>query len=80
VRGRKPTSEAFAVVVGAGSQVRTFSREFDIPERHMEKVESLADELAARLRGEGLRPEVMMAALGRACMRLADDGGEREDG
>ncbi len=80
VRGRKPTSEAFAVVVGAGSQVRTFSREFDIPERHREKVESLADELAARLRGEGLRPEVMMAALGRACMRLADDGGEREDG
>ncbi len=80
VRGRKPTSEAFAVVVGAGSQVRTFLREFDIPERHREKVESLADELAARLRGEDLRTEVMMAALGRACMRLADDGGEREDG
>lgn len=76
VRGRKPSSEAFAVVVGAGAQARTFSREFDIPERHRDKVESLADELAAKLRSEGLRTEVLMAALGRACMRLAREGEE----
>lgn len=81
VRGRKPTSDAFAVVVGAGSQVRTFSREFDIPEHHREKVESLADELATKLRSEGLRTEVLMAALGRACMRLAqDDEGQESNG
>jgi len=80
VRGRKPRSEAFAVVVGAGAQARTFSWEFDVPERHREEVESLADELAARLRSEGLRTEVLMAALGRACMRLAQEGGEEHNG
>jgi hypothetical protein len=80
VQGRKPSSEAFAVVVGAGSQIRTFSREFDIPERHREKVENLADELASRLRSEGLSTEVLMAALGRACMRLAQDGKDQDNG
>jgi hypothetical protein len=80
VRGRKPTSEAFAVVIGAGSQVRTFSREFDIPERHREKVENLADELASKLHSEGLSTEVLMAALGRACMRLAQDDKDQDNG
>ena len=82
VRGRKPTSEAFAVVVGAGSQTRTFSREFDLPEQHREKVESLADALAKKLRseGKGLRSELLMAALGRACIRLAEEDQEDANG
>lgn len=82
VRRRKPTSEAFAVVVGAGSQTRTFSREFDLPERYREKVESLADELAKKLRseGKGLRSELLMAALGRACMQLAEEEQEGTNG
>lgn len=80
VRGRKPYREAFAVVIGAGAQVRTFSREFDVPERHRAKVESLANELAVKLRTEGLRTEVLMAALGRACIRLAQEGEEKANG
>lgn len=81
VRGRKPTSEAFAVVVGAGSQTRTFYREFNLTERHFEKVESLADELAKNLltKGAGLRSEILMAALGRACLRLAEQDQEETD-
>lgn len=80
VRDRKPTSEAFAVVVGAGANARTFSKEFDIPERYQAKVESLADELATRLRAENLRPEIMMAALGHACIRLVHDQEEVTNG
>lgn len=81
VRGRKPTSEAFAVVIGAGPQTQTISREFDIPDRHREKVESLATELAQKLRSEGLRTDVLFAVLGRTCLHLnTDEAQEKKSG
>lgn len=73
VRGRKPTSDAFAVVIGAGSSARTFARQFDLSERHRETVESLADQIAAELVSKGHKTEVLLAALARACLRLATD-------
>jgi hypothetical protein len=76
VRGRKPTSEAFAVVVGAGPQTKTVSRQFEVPERHIRTVETLAKELADDLLSKGLKTEVLMAALGHACLRLAADDGK----
>lgn len=81
VRGRKPTSEAFAVVIGAGRQTRTVSREFDIPDRHREKVDSLSNDLAAQLRAQGLGMDVLLAVLAKTGLALAtDDTKEKEHG
>ena len=71
VRGRKPTSDAFAVVIGAGSDAKTFTRQFDLSGRHRETVESLAKELADELKSKGLKTEVLLAALAHAGLRLA---------
>lgn len=70
VKGRKPTSEAFAVVIGAGAQTRTVSRSFSIPDRHRDAVESMAEKLAATLMAEGHSTEILLAALAKAGMRL----------
>jgi hypothetical protein len=71
VKGRKPTSEAFAVVIGAGAQTRTVSRSFSIPDRHRDAVESMAERLAATLIAEGHSIDILLAALAKAGMRLA---------
>lgn len=79
VRGRKPTSEAFAVVIGAGSDTKIVSRSFSIPDRHRKAVESLADELATKLKSEGLGTDVLLAILAKAGMRLTvEDDAKRE--
>ncbi len=70
VKGRKPTSEAFAVVIGAGAQTKTVSRSFSISDRHRETVESMADRLAKTLLAEGHSTEILLAALAKAGMRL----------
>jgi hypothetical protein len=73
VRGRKPKSDAFAVVIGAGSEAKTFARQFDLPSRHREAVESLAEQLAGELKSKGLRTEILLAALARAALRLVSE-------
>jgi hypothetical protein len=79
VRGRKPTSEAFAVVIGAGADTKIVSRSFSIPDRHRKAVESLADELATKLKSEGLGTDVLLAILAKAGMRLTvEDDAKRE--
>ena len=70
VKGRKPTSEAFAVVIGAGAQTRTVSRSFSIPDRYRDAVESIAERLSASLMAEGHSTEILLAALAKAGMRL----------
>jgi hypothetical protein len=81
VKGRKPTSEAFAVVIGAGAQTRMVSRSFSISDRHREAVESMADRLALTLMAEGHSTEILLAALAKAGMRLtiADDAKKEEN-
>ena len=79
VRGRKPTSEAFAVVIGAGAQTRTVSRAFSISDRHREAVEFMADQLATKLKAEGLGTDVLLAVLARTGMQLTiEDDASRE--
>ena len=80
VKGRKPTSEAFAVVIGAGAQTKMISRSFSISDRHREAVESMADRLAITLMAEGHSTEILLAALAKAGMRLTyDDDAKREE-
>ena len=73
VKGRKPNSEAFAVVIGAGTGARMISRSFDITDRHRQAVEAKADEIAAQLRKQGLGTDVLLAILAKAGMRLTAD-------
>ncbi|MBU1362781.1 MAG: ATP-binding protein [Gammaproteobacteria bacterium] len=73
VKGRKPNCEAFAVVIGAGTGAKMISRSFDITDRHLQAVESKADELASQLRKQGLSTDVLLAILAKTGMRLAAD-------
>lgn len=73
VKGRKPNSEAFAVVIGTGADAKMISRSFAITDRHLQTVVSKADELADQLRKQGLGTEVMLAILAKVGMRLAAD-------
>jgi hypothetical protein len=73
VRGRKPMTDAFAVVIGAGSSARTISRQFDLSERHRATVDNLAEELASNLQSKGLDTDVLLAALARAGLKLTTD-------
>ena len=73
VKGRKPNSEAFAVVIGAGAGAKMISRTFDITDRHRQAVETKADEIAEQLRKQGLGTNVLLAILAKAGMRLTAD-------
>jgi hypothetical protein len=73
VKGRKPNSEAFAVVIGAGAGAKMISRSFDITDRHRQAVESKADEIANQLRKQGFGTDVLLAILAKAGMRLTAD-------
>jgi hypothetical protein len=79
VKGRKPTTEAFAVVIGAGAQTRTVSRSFSISDRHREEVEVMAERLATTLKGEGYSTDVLLAALAKAGMRLTLEEDARKE-
>jgi hypothetical protein len=73
VKGRRPNSEAFAVVIGAGTGARMISRSFDITDRHRQAVETQADQIASQLRQQGLGTDVLLAILAKAGMRLTAD-------
>lgn len=73
VRGRKPTSEAFAVVIGTGAETRTVSREFAVSDRHRAAVDDMTEELIAKLKGTGLGVDALLAILARTGLRLAID-------
>lgn len=76
IQGRKPTSEAFAVVIGAGAEMQTFTHEFNVPEQFTGQIEKLTDELIHTLSTKGLSSEIIMAALGKACIQIAKHGEE----
>ncbi len=79
VKGRKPTSEAYAVVIGVGAQTRMVKREFSISDRYSEAVESTADEIFTSLKSKGLGTDVLLAILARTGMKLTvDDDTPRE--
>jgi len=71
VQGRKAHSEAISVIIGAGSDTKTISRSFAIPDKHRKTVEAKAEELASMLEGQGLGTEVLLAILAKTGMKLA---------
>ena len=80
VQGRKAHSEAIAVVIGTGSDTKTISRSFAIPDRHRKTVETKADEVALMLGAQGLGTEVLLAILAKVGMKLASVDKEAANG
>lgn len=78
VKGRKPKTDAFAVVFGAGPQTRTISRAFSVSDKHAPSVDKLVDKLVADLRANGMETDLLLAALAKTGMRLSEqDAAER---
>ena len=73
VKGREPTREAFAVVVGAGGTAKAVMRSFDIPERDKSAVNELAATILHSLSSKGLRRELLLAAIAKAGLALAEE-------
>lgn len=71
VQGREPHSEAIAVVIGAGSDTKTISRSFAIPEQYRQTIERKAEEITSILEGDGLKTEVLLAILAKVGIKLA---------
>ncbi|EPR3745568.1 ATP-binding protein, partial [Escherichia coli] len=51
--------------------MKTFKHEFSIPEQFNHQIDNLAGELIRTLSGKGLNPDIIMAALGKACIKIA---------
>lgn len=81
IKGRTPTSEAFAVIIGTGAQTKTLSREFALSEHHSAAVDSVTDALVEQLKKVGLGMDALMAVLARTGVRLiAEEGAEKSNG
>ena len=72
VQGRKAQSEAFAVVIGSGSQTQTITRFFAIPERHRKAIDEKATELASMLQGQGMGTDELLAILAKIGLKLVE--------
>lgn len=73
VKGRKPKTDAFAVVFGAGPETRTISRAFSVSDKHAPKLDKLVDRLVADLMAQDLDTELLFAALAKTGMRLSEE-------
>lgn len=63
VKGRSPTREAMALVIGTGETGQVVIEEFEVAERDRPKVASLAQALAKVLMHSGAERSVVLAAL-----------------
>jgi hypothetical protein len=77
VKGRKPKTEALAVVFGAGPGTRTMSRSFAVSDKHALKVDRMVDRLISELKSDGMGVELMLAALAKTGMMLTDEENTR---
>ena len=73
VQGRKAQSEAFAVVIGSGSETQTITRSFAIPERHRKAIDEKATELASMLQGQGMGTDELLAVLAKVGLKLVEE-------
>ncbi|MDF0379002.1 ATP-binding protein [Methylophilus sp. YYY-1] len=72
VKNRKPTREAFAVVMGSGSDARTVAKIFDVADRDKEAVSKLTNKILETLDSHYLSSEVVLAALAEAGIQIAN--------
>ena len=79
VKGRKPNSEAFAVVIGAGSDAMTITRSFAITDRHRTAVEANSDEIANQLLRQGLDTDVLLAILAKVGLKITKNEEGKND-
>jgi hypothetical protein len=73
VKGRKPKTEALAVVIGAGPETRTVTREFAVADQDALRVDQLVDRIVADRRTQGMPTDLLFAALAKTGMRLSEE-------
>jgi hypothetical protein len=73
VSGRKPSSEAFAVVIGTGAQTQTLSRTFSLSDRSQHTVEVMTNDLVSRLKDSGMGIDELLAVLARTGLELTSN-------
>lgn len=78
VRGRSPTREAFAVVIGTSRSSKTISRTFDIAALEKPIVSELAQWIVRKIEEKGFRPDVLLAALAEAGLSIVETNQPRE--
>ena len=66
VKGRRPTREAIAVIIGTGEAGQELIEEFEVAERDRPRVDALAQALDKVLLQSGAERNVMLAALAAA--------------
>lgn len=73
VKGRHPTREAMAVIIGTGEAGQEIVEEFEVAERDRPRVEALARALDQVLLQSGAERSVMLAALAAAGVQTISD-------
>jgi hypothetical protein len=76
VKGRQPTREAMAVVIGTGETGREVVEEFEVAEHDRPRVTALAHVLSQAMIDSGANRNVVLAALAEAGFNALSDGHE----
>jgi hypothetical protein len=77
VKGRRPTREAIALVIGTGETGTAMAEEFEVAERDRGRVEALAQALDKVLLQSGAERNVVLAALATAGARRIAGSNQR---
>ncbi|WP_422402996.1 ATP-binding protein [Pseudomonas sp. GZD-209] len=75
VKNRKPKTEAFAVAIGTGANLKLLSKSFSVTDRYKAKVEEKANAVAGLLENDDFSNDLILAILAKAGMKLI---GEQE--
>lgn len=73
IKGRAPTREAFAVVVGAGRSAKSLVRAFDLADRDVDVVDQVAQKVLHQLRSDDLSDELLLAVLAKVGLALVGE-------
>jgi hypothetical protein len=73
IQGRKTQTEAISILIGAGLEGKTLTRTFSISSRNRATVERKAEEVVSNLTEIGLEPDVAIAILAKAAMKLVEE-------
>lgn len=74
VKGRAPTREAIAIVLGSGANIKTLMHSFDVPDRDNALVDNIAIDIVQSLYNKNnLSRDILLAALAKATLALIDE-------
>ncbi|RYG34715.1 MAG: hypothetical protein EON93_07640 [Burkholderiales bacterium] len=73
VKGREPTAQAIAVMVGLASLERPLHRSFEVTDAELSEANRIADAILGTIKKQHVGASVQLAALARVMERLSED-------